>query len=136
MLVPLISPTRPRPAREITVRELSEGGGVLPSAVENPKGLLSRARDVVLLIHGFNVNLCSAGCGYDLFQTASSIKFRSRSISVYWPGDAVSRWLQPGGRPGLYSKTISVLSYPAQVARAQTTAQRLADLISNSRRGA
>lgn len=136
MHIPLISLASYRQARELTVRQLPYGGGVLPDAEESPLGLLSRAREVVLLIHGFNVDICSAGCGYDRFARAAGIKWQSRSISVYWPGDAVSRFLRSGSKPGLYSAAVSAASYPLQVSRAQETANRLFELIINSRAGA
>jgi predicted alpha/beta hydrolase family esterase len=132
MLTPLISPNRVRVAREISVRKLRAGGPVLSKAVENPKGLLRRARDLALLIHGFNVDICSAGCSYDHFNRAAGLKWQSRSIPVYWPGDAASRW----NAPVIWSKFVSIASYPWQIPRAKLTAQRIADLIISSRVGA
>lgn len=119
---------------EIILREKTYGGGPLPKALEYPCGRLAQRREIVLLIHGFNVNVCSAGCSYDLFLSNTSARIGSRSAMVYWAGDTVSRFPAPGERPGLGSKIISALSYPKQRKHAVLSAQLLSSLISSSLR--
>ena len=53
--------------RELSVRTECHGGEILESALEHPADQLARSRSVILLIHGFNVSLCSAGKSYEAF---------------------------------------------------------------------
>ena len=120
---------------EVTVRKQTYGGDISPEAIEYPAGQLSQRREMVLLIHGFNVDACDAGCSYDLFLENADPPLRNRAVQVYWPGDVVSRFIRAGQRPGLWSKVVSAIHYPSQRQHAVQTAQLLSDIISSSLNG-
>lgn len=117
---------------EISVRERPYGGRTLAAAEEHPRGRLTRRSELVLLIHGFNVDACSAGCTYDRFLGNSIRQLQDCSVLVYWPGDAVSRFLDADSRPGLWSRIVSALHYPRQRQTAVESAQLLSTIISAS----
>jgi hypothetical protein len=84
---------------EVSVRVAPYGGGVRQAPVERPVGLFQSAHKLLLLIHGYNVTLCSAGCAYEQFRKLLSVYWNARAVCVYWPGDAEtpsfgSRWLR------------------------------------------
>jgi pimeloyl-ACP methyl ester carboxylesterase len=81
----------------------------------------------VLLIHGFNVDMCAAGKSYDTFADGLVFRWKARSIRVYWPGDAApqsERRLARSSAPAL-----SAASYPYQPVRAEKSAEILAEHI-------
>jgi hypothetical protein len=82
------------------------------------------------MIHGFNVNLCEAGCAYDIFMRSLNLFWRARAVSLYWPGDAAMQPSHVTERVNIVSKTWSVLSYPSQIQRARKAAEILADAVS------
>lgn len=122
---------RRRTPLELSMRNSPFGGTVRSPPVERPAGLLGRARRLLLLIHGFNVTLCAAGCSYDKFQANLSLAWNSRSMSVYWPGDAETGAQGFLGR--ILSRSRSVASYPAQIERAKQSARVLAKYIAKAR---
>jgi Alpha/beta hydrolase of unknown function (DUF900) len=110
---------------EISFRMECHGGEVRAPPREHPKGMLSRSRRVILLVHGFNVDLCAAGASYREFTAPLYLHWKSRTVWVYWPGDAVAR------RPLLarLSGILSAASYLFQADRAEEAARKLADHI-------
>lgn len=117
---------------EISLREKPLGGAVRASADERPIGLVSRARRLVLLIHGYNVTLCSAGCSYDSFKHFLSLGWAARSVAVYWPGDAETN--ENGFWPArVISKVTSAMSYPLQIEHAKEAARVLRTHIAANR---
>jgi esterase/lipase superfamily enzyme len=110
--------------RELSVRTECHGGEILESALEHPADQLARSRSVILLIHGFNVSLCSAGKSYKAFLKEVPFRWKARSFWVYWPGDDLSE------SPGLASKAKSAASYPFQLDRAEESGRVLARHIS------
>jgi len=120
---------------EISVRERAHGGGVLPAAAEHPQGLLRRRRELILLVHGFNVTVCDAGSAYDSFLANAVQPLIDRSVQVYWPGDVVSPFLGAFENGGIWTKLVSALHYPRQRQHAELSAQRLRTVIAQSLNG-
>ena len=110
--------------RELSVRTHCHGGEILESALEHPEDQLARSRNVVLLVHGFNVSLCSAGKSYEAFLEKVPFRWKARAFWVYWPGDDLSE------SPGLMSKARSAASYPFQLDRAEESGRVLASHVS------
>jgi pimeloyl-ACP methyl ester carboxylesterase len=116
--------------KELSVREQCKGGPVRDPAIEMPAGALRRARRAVLLIHGFNVDMCAAGRAYETFADGLLFRWRARAVQVYWPGDAA-----PKARTALarhVTPAVSAASYPFQPLRAQRAAEVLADHIADA----
>jgi pimeloyl-ACP methyl ester carboxylesterase len=113
--------------KELSLRERCRGGAIRDIPIERPVGHLQRSRRVVLLIHGFNVDMCAAGKSYDTFADGLVFRWKARSIRVYWPGDAApqsERRLARSSAPAL-----SAASYPYQPVRAEKSAEILAEHI-------
>jgi Alpha/beta hydrolase of unknown function (DUF900) len=112
--------------RELSVRTSCHGGDVREAPLEHPEGQLARSRNVILLVHGFNVSLCSAGNSYEAFLQEMPFRWKARSIWVYWPGDGLSE------AGGLWSRARSAASYPFQSDRAEKAGRMLAGHVSTA----
>jgi hypothetical protein len=119
-------------AREISLRHTAVGGPLRRRAWLFPPLLLERGRSILLMVHGFNVSLCEAGCAFDKFEANLNLHWRARAVSVYWPGDT-QNWLAFSPvKKGIPTQAWSAANYPRQIGRAQ----RCASLLLNSFRAA
>jgi pimeloyl-ACP methyl ester carboxylesterase len=114
-------------AREISLRETVIGGPPRRSAWLFPPKLLQRGRRMLLMIHGFNVSLCQAGCAFEKFEANLNLYWRARSVSLYWPGDVQNWFAFSRVRKGLPTKAWSAVNYPRQIGHARQCAQLLLD---------
>jgi hypothetical protein len=98
---------------ELSVRVWTVGGAVADEVTPTPPDWLLGRRQVVLLVHGFNVSQEQARGSYDaVFRDALP-----DVVYFFWPGDT------HGGR------LISSASYPFQIQTARDSARRLADFL-------
>ena len=109
---------------ELSLREHDIGGLLRPAVLEHPSRASAAMQRFVLLIHGYNVTLCKAGCDYGAFaDNVRATTWWSVVTRFYWPGDAnppFGRWLAAGLR-----RTLSGASYMLQIRTAGDAAQRL-----------
>jgi len=107
---------------ELTLRERRAGGPVRDSVSELTPPFPQGRRRVVLLVHGYNSTEGAARASYDEFVgDLATLGPGARALladigRLYWPGDAD---LGP----------VSFLSYPAEIAPARDSAQKLADYL-------
>jgi len=112
-------------AREISLRDTAIGGPVRNRAWMFPPKLLERGRNLLLMIHGFNVTLCEAGCAFEKFEQNLNLRWRARAVSLYWPGDTQNIFASSRVKRGLATKGWAALNYPRQIKRAQQSASVL-----------
>jgi pimeloyl-ACP methyl ester carboxylesterase len=103
-------------------------------ADELPVGFLSNKQSVVLLIHGYNVDMAGACSAYSQFLSSSNESFVAKCATAYWPGDGVLKMKVPRRALGAINWIYSAASYPAQVDRAKRTAQRIEMVVAKSLR--
>jgi pimeloyl-ACP methyl ester carboxylesterase len=116
-----------RLAREISLREQAIGGPVRSRAWLFPTRLLERSRNILLMIHGFNVSLCEAGCAFEKFEHNLNLFWRARAVSLYWPGDT-ENWLAFSRvHKGGPSRAWAAANYPRQIDRAERSSTLLLD---------
>jgi pimeloyl-ACP methyl ester carboxylesterase len=111
---------------ELSLRERPVGGLLRPSVREHPSRATGNMRRIDLLIHGYNVSLCRAGCAYGTFEShVRTQSWLTTFARIYWPGDArvpLGRLLGAG-----LSGALSAATYMAQIRTAKNTATRLFD---------
>lgn len=114
-------------AREISLRERAIGGQVRKRAWFFPRKLLQRGRSILIIIHGFNVTLCEAGCAYEEFEQNLSLYWRARAVSLYWPGDMRNWFNRSHVARGKISEGWAAVNYPRQIGCAKSCSSMLAD---------
>jgi hypothetical protein len=116
---------------ELSLRRERIGGGLTGSLRQLPAGLLSRARRVLLLIHGYNATLCEAGCAFSGFKRFLPAVWFLRSAALYWPGDAAAPLGRPDARRprGQITRVLSSATYTFQISTAESAAQILSRAI-------
>ena len=103
----------------LSVRTASDGGVVAESVTESPKGWLGGAPRIVLFVHGYNNNVREARESFETLTKQLPGRFPKLGW-FYWPGDADF---------GIFD-VLDFLSYPTEIPDAKSSAQRLADRLS------
>jgi esterase/lipase superfamily enzyme len=118
--------------KEISLRERCFGGPLRKAPLEMPSGgTFTRSRRVVLMVHGFGVNLCRAGDEFENFTSELPFRWQGRTVWFYWPGDATSS--RAGSeQPGLLDKAITRATYHLQHGKTEPSATAVVDLIANA----
>jgi hypothetical protein len=111
----------------LSVREAPEGGNLAVSVTSDPAFPPSSARELIVLVHGFNNHMGEAAEAYEGFRdrqyplaNVSPPALEPRLGDFFWPGDA--DWT------GLLDKA-DFLVYPTAVNTAPEAGQRLADYL-------
>jgi pimeloyl-ACP methyl ester carboxylesterase len=100
---------------ELTVR-VNDSGGPLAAVVSGDVAAINGHNRVLLLVHGYNVNLAYARQEYGIFAGHAAANYIGTPAGFFWPGD-------------LPNRVFSTLSYPNQIQPAITSAAHLADLL-------
>ncbi len=116
----------------LSLRASPLGGAILDSPELQPPHQISRARRLLILVHGFNVDLCAACRSYETFKERLVLKWRVRSLPLYWPGDSATRLARLRGQSGLTTEFKSKLSYPFQIKRAVRSAEILSSFLAGN----
>jgi hypothetical protein len=116
---------------DLRLRKHYAGGPVTKRARATPLRNLFLSREIILLIHGFNVTLCEAGCSYENFIEFHQSDRNFSMMRVFWPGDAA---LFGAGhslveRRGKIRFGFSAVTYPIQIGAAEQSAQRIAEAL-------
>ncbi len=121
---------QPRNIASVTFRALTYNG-VLVRPLASSQYAFKAHRDVLLLIHGFNVSEEEAIDSYQGFASwqrkigklqQDDPIFSGQLVEIYWPGNANWSWRRP----------IPALFYPQSIVAARRTARRLAETLSRS----
>lgn len=117
-------PTGYDPWLALSVREAPEGGGLTAEVTATPSTPPSSARELVVLVHGFNNHMGEAAEAYQGFRhrqyplaSAKPPELEGALGDFFWPGDA--NWW------GILDKA-DFLVYPKAVQTAPQAAERLA----------
>src|SRR5687768_9448050 len=120
-------PRRYHPWLVLSLREAPEGGQLAPKLKCDPASPPCTARELVVLIHGFNNHMGDAGRSYQAFRDrqyplAQEISPRLEGLigDCFWPGDA--DWAS------LLDKT-DFFFYPSAVHRAPNAGRLLAEYL-------
>ena len=83
---------------EISFRTRDAGGDVRNSPLEAREGAFRRARNITLLVHGFNTNITRAREAYAAMAKNLPVEERETIFHLFWPGDVTESRLSSGLR--------------------------------------
>ena len=119
----------PHPPRRISLRIYATGQGLRDIPDFDPPELLQESKDLLLLIHGYNVTMAAAEDVYDAFAAGLRESTTLEASSLFWPGDATRNREVGDKEPGRVAILLSAMSYWRQIHVAVRSARRISDAI-------